>query len=507
MAKEVLFQFNQQTDRSLSTFGNNTRLINVYSNPTPNGRSEFELRSLEGSQVVTSAVPALNGQGCRGLFKTSIGPESVGNVPQIYGVFGDSLFRFNGNTPVFVGQVKNSSEFVTFAESQEQGTTNVKGFVCDGTLIYEWEIRAEDSAVASSYAEIGYIPYVNGSATEKAVPANITYYNYRLIMTCKNSNQWFYSGLNDSIFNDADWYTSEFKNDRTIKAVSNGGSIWLLNNNSLEIWTRSGDATDPFTTPMGNQHNIGLASIQGTAQLDADIYWIGNGDTSTAGIFKGTGTGNVSRISTPGIEIIINAWKYRSQTKAFAYRLNGCSFIVFTSVNDDQTIAYCVETGKWSERSTSNNGYVHYWDVIYTAIGNDGVMYFGTANSNNLCKFNSNLALDHNGYPITREYSSPIFIDNLQRFVIRQIKLDIECGTGPSYIDEPEVYLQVSRDAGKTWGERRMLQLGKRGQYKTQVRSFGFGVARDFVIRFGTSAPIPITFYQMRLTIENCGGV
>ena len=62
-------------------------------------------------------------------------------------------------------------------------------------------------------------------------------------------------------------------------------------------------------------------------------------------------------------------------------------------------------------------------------------------------------------------------------------------------------------DAGKTWGERRMLQLGKRGQYKTQVRSFNFGVGRDFVIRFGTSAPIPVTFYQMRLITEKCGGV
>lgn len=179
---------------------------------------------------------------------------------------------------------------------------------------------------------------------------------------------------------------------------------------------------------------------------------------------------------------------------------------MFTSVNDNQTIAYCVETGLWSERSTSNNGYVNYWDVAYTSIGtNDGVMYFGTVASNNLCKFDSNKAEDHNGYPITRTWSSPIFLNNLYNMILREVTLDLECGTSLSYTEQPQIFIQVSKDAGKTWAERRLYGLGKRGQYKKQIRAFGFGAGRDFVIKIGSSANIPVTFYQLRLKFEECG--
>lgn len=499
---ENLYQFDNSTGQSLSTFGVNTKLINCFVSPSvKDARSKFELRMVEGVENVLELTPD-NGTGCRALWESSTGPRSQDYKPTRYTVYGDTLFRItSANTAIKVGQLSLSTRKVSFAESQEQGSSRVWAFVCDGALIYKFDLTADDSEVASTFAQTGKMPYVNGSSVETAIPSAITYYNYRLLFACTNSNQWFYSGINDSVFDSANFYTSESSADKTKRVFGIGGNLWVFSETSYEIFARTGSTKNPFSSPFGNSGTVGLVGYDSICELDNTVFWIGSGRTANCGVYSGSANGKLTKISDNGLDNVLRDCKYLESAKGFAYRYNGVSHIVFTSAGDGLTISYEVESNSWSLRSSSKNGKQSYWDVTEAVVSYNGDCYVGSTRTNQLAKLTTDSVLDSELNPISFLWQSPIFIDNCKQFTLKQLVIDVEAGKSKSYTDEPELFLQTSRN-GESWGERRVLRLGKRGEYNKQIRQYGFGACRNLVIRIGGSPTVNTTLYQLRFLTE-----
>lgn len=499
---ENLYQFDNSTGQSLSTFGVNTKLINCFVAPSvKDARSKFELRMVEGVENVLELAPD-NGTGCRALWESSTGPRSQDYKPTRYTVYGDTLFRItSANTAIKVGQLSLSTRKVSFAESQEQGSSRVWAFVCDGALIYKFDLTADDSEVALTFAQTGKMPYVNGSSVETAIPSAITYYNYRLLFACTNSNQWFYSGINDSVFDSAKFYTSESSADKTKRVYGIGGNLWVFSETSYEIFARTGNASNPFASPFGNSGTVGLVGYDAICELDNNVFWIGSGKTANCGVYSGSASGKLMKISDTGLDNVLRTCKYLQDAKAFAYRLNGCSHVVFTSVSDGLTFSYEIEANSWSLRSSSKNGKQSYWDTSEAVISYNGDCYTGSIKTNKLSKMTVASVKDAEENPISILWQSPIFIADLKQFVLKQLVVDVESGKSKSYTEEPKLFLQVSRD-GESWGERRILELGVRGEYNKQIRQYGFGACRNLVIRIGGSPTVNTTLYQLRFLTE-----
>ena len=497
--QDTLIQFKQGASKGISTFSEDVELINQYPIFTPGGRSEAMLHPISGSVKLLDVTPN-NGSGCRGYWRSSTGPDNVG---VIYTVFGDTLYRYNRyGSMIKIGNIQNYIKNISFAENQDQSLTNNIGYICDNTKIYQWNLRASDDAVAASFREIPMLPFVNGSSNEYAIPSYITYSNYRLIMTCANSNQWYYSEINSSEFTQINFETTERSPDKTQRVIAFANNLWAFSTYTYDIFSYTGSSTDPYDSAPSATGKIGIRSVDSLATYGDYLFWLGQGESANDGLYMADAGGNISRISSPFIETILRKWNSSDTAKGFAYSENGMTFYVITSRFDNQTLVYNVETKQYHLRSTSNNGTIKYWDItgVMRGYGNDLLAF--TNDKNYLCKLNPDICIDHNNYPISREWKSNVFINNLDMFKVLELKIDCDVGTSKDPNIEPQVYLQLSWNGGYLWKDRMLKSLGKLGNYKKQVAFYGCGAGRNLVIRMGTSSSVPVNFYQLRLVAE-----
>lgn len=498
--KEQMIYFDRGMSQGLSSYSDDVQLVNYYNVATPSERSPTQLVDIAGSSIKTTITPD-SGTGCRGLWTASTGAPSVGYISTLYGVWGNTLYRINkSGTAIRIGNVNSKINIVTFAENQDQTATETRGFVCDGTTIFQWDLKAEDADVAASYTEIASLPDVLGD--DRAIAKYITYNTYRLILTAENAIQWFFTDPNDTEF--VGFESSESNPDKTVRAISFGGNIWVFSNYSYDIFSYTGSSDDPYDVASSATGKIGCTNGDTLAVHGDFMFWMGQGETANDSIYMATVGGAINEITTPGISNIIRKWDYKNNCRGFAFTERGLTFYCLTSKNDKYSLLYCVETKQWHRRSTSMNGVLNYWDVI-NVVNAYGNMYFGTNDSNRLCQFNYDSIVDHNNFPITRYWQSPIYIQALDMFKIVEMKIDIECGTVKTVGEEPQIYVQLSWDSGKTWGERMLRSLGKMGAYTHQVAIYGGGAGRNLVMRIGTSASIPVTMYQIKFVIEGAG--
>lgn len=498
--KEIMVPFLRGMSQGLSTFSDDVQLVNYFNIATPNERSPAQLLDVAGSVKYQDISPD-SGTGCRGTWVASTGAPSTGYISTLYGVWGNTLFRITNNgTRIRIGNLNSKISIVTFAENQDQTATQTRGFVCDGTTIFQWDLKAEDSDLAGTFTEIQALPEVLGS--ERAIAKYITYNTYRLILTAENAVQWFFTGPNGTEF--IGFESSESNPDKTVRAISFGGNVWVFSNYSYDIFSYTGSTNDPYDVASGATGKIGCTNGDTVAVHGDFMFWMGQGESSNDAVYMATVGGAITEVSHPGIRNIIRKWDYKNNCRGFAYSDRGMTFYVLTSKNDKHTLVYCVETKQWHRRSSSMNGALNYWDVV-NVVNCYGQMFFGTNDSNRLCKFDYEAIIDHNGYPITRYWQSPIYIEGLDMFRLSELKIDIECGTSKTVGQNPQIFVQLSWDGGKNWSERLLRDLGKAGDYTRQVAIYGCGAGRNLVMRIGTSANIPVTLYQIKMIIDTAG--
>ena len=495
-SKTVLVQFDRGHSKGLSDYTEDIELVNYYQVPST-GRSEYDLCDLHGSKTLTTATPS-QGVGGRGNFMASTGPKSRGYKSTPYTVIGNSLYRINDDNSLFlIGEVRNATGMVSFAENQSQGTDSY-GYVCDGVTVYKWLLKEESPTLT----EIDRLPLVNGSTDERAIATYISYNTYRLILTCGNSNQWYYSGLSDNNFTDTAWETTESMPDQTVRVISHASTIKAFSRYSLDIFAYTSSATDPYDVPTGGSSNIGCESGDSIAVTGDYIAWLGQSINHNGAVYLMDASGQINRISTPQQENILREWKFRSTAKGFWLNERGLTFYVLTSKEDNYTLCYCLETKMWHRRSTSKNGILSYWDVIQTImVGGKNV--FTTNNSNILGTFDERRIIDHNDYPISRYWNSQVYIDDLNEFRLDQLRVDIECGRSHAPSDVTEIYAQVKWDG--SWEERELEDIGAVGEFDKYISFYSLGMGSNMVIRIGTSATVPMTMHQLRLTITPTG--
>lgn len=504
MAKSHMIQFDQSQYKGLSNYSANVVLQNMYPVADKTGRSSFTLTPIAGSSVIAN-ITGVIGTGCRGTFRSTTGSPEDGYTGTVYAVFGNTVFRYTVRdtlVPVGTFNSSNVAGICTFAENQAQTDTDTFIYVCDQQTIYKFSAKASDSTIASTWKELGNLPHRPDSTTAYATPAYISWIDYRLIMTAKDSNAWFYTETGTDTFKETNVYFGESRNDKTQRVTEFGGNVWSFGTFSYDVFSRTNNRLNPYSSPKSATGRIGLASAESLAILDDVMLWMGSGDTGTNGVYMASKGGNIQRISDDGVEEIIRNWKYQNYTRGFAFSDKGNLFYFLTSEHDRMTLGYNITNGKWFQCGTGNTGDISYWDVANVIYGYNNEIYFGSRTQNVLCKFDRSIARDYLNRPITRLWQSPVYIDNLKNFKIKKIIVDIEAGTSLSYTDPSKIFIQLSWNGGETWMERVDKEIGVKGDYRRQIALNGGGLGRNLVMRIGSSDQVPIKMYQVRLDIE-----
>ena len=321
----------------------------------------------------------------------------------------------------------------------------------------------------------------------------------------------FFSTLNNSITIDPTYVAA--KNNYPGNIVTLGVSrrqILLLGNFKSEIWYDAGNPLFPFAELPGASIEHGCTAAYSWATEDINAYWLGQ-DLQGAGIvFKQTGY-NTVRISNHALEnAILTMIKTVGIGDAigYTYQQGGHVFYVLNFPAGNQTWVYDASIGDpnlaWHQRCwTDGNGNLNR-DRVQAAANLYGL------NVGQDWQYGTLYMLDRDTYTDTVQgvtgnisciRTFPHILagarpdGQLQEAEGKRIKFnnfvaDIEVGDVPldGTSSPGQVFLRVSLDRGKSFGEAVPMSLGTPGQYLTEPKWQVLGIGRDVVFELSYSA-------------------
>lgn len=265
----------------------------------------------------------------------------------------------------------------------------------------------------------------------------------------------------------------------------------LLGTETSEVWSDTGAALFPLERTPGGLIEQGCAAKWSPAKLDNSVFWLGRDRNGRGIAYRSNGYTPV-RISTHALENEWGSYADISDAIGFSYQEEGHSFYQLTFPTGNTTWVYDVSTKLWHQRA--------YMDA-YGVLNRDRANCYAFFNGDHLVGDYQNGKIYRMDMDLTTDDGTPIYRERAWDFADsgseddiehRKIRLDLLevlalTGDGDGSGDAPIVWLQISKDAGRTWGYQRYQKLGKLGQRKARARWRRLGHGRDVVVRVATN--------------------
>jgi len=378
---------------------------------------------------------------------------------------------FSSGSAVSRGTLQNSSGNLTIDENPFQLG------ICDGNFVYMF-----------TYATNTFV-----KVTDPDLPAagSICFLDGYFIINKVGTGQFYISALNDGTSWDAlDFATAESSPDALYRVISAVGQLWLLGTETGEIWTNTGDSAFPFERISGAKMEMGIASPYTAVAVDNSLFWLGQDRRGRGVVYRARGF-QPQRISTNAIEYALQKVADLSQITAYTYQQDGHVFYVLTGGGLETTLVYDISTQLWHERGflESNGTYgLHLGACCMFAFGK---ILLGSRLDGKLYEMSFDYK-DDDGTPIRRERIFTHISDEGKNLRYSSLDVGFEVGvgtqTGQGY--DPQAYLYISKDGGRTWSDGYPRPIGKVGKYNTKVCWRRIAVDRQMTFKLVVSDPV-----------------
>lgn len=372
-------------------------------------------------------------------------------------------------------------------------------------------------------ASSGYFPVVNNdnynlddtSACPKI--SNVTWFDNRLVMVSSENNTVFLSDVDPSRYlfgnppkpilspieattetNDYTvsfipaYYSSTASSARLHSAIAFAGSLYFLNDTSIEIWSATGNYDNPI------QHNMQNTLFYGgrSPVIIADIlYLICRDSIHNDFVVSINSAGAIKRVSNGEIE---------RQLQPKAFRLRPLSV-------RDESMVVCYNDKNYK------NGYSitkseHWWRyvnqdwhedfIVWSLLNVDGTIYSVTYHGFIAKTTDDNRCYVGGKRRIPRHIRGA-FTQFTQRKILRNV--EIICDTGVYFdlnTERPKFYLRVSFDRGLHFGPFFYRVAGAPGVNDRRMIWRNCGSGNSLMIEFGTSDDIRFQIYGLDLNIQ-----
>lgn len=299
------------------------------------------------------------------------------------------------------------------------------------------------------------------------------------------AGRFFISGLDEAgTISALDFATAETDPDRLVRVFRRKGELWLMGENTIEVWSNNGDALFPFIRLPGVAIDRGCKIGASVALLEEMVVWVA--DDGTVRAAKGY---QGERISHHGVERSISKEPDKQSISAMTITKEGHSLYVLSG--STFTWVYDHTTQLWHERESYRKPR---WRGETSVIWNDQTIV-GNFETGDL--YVSDPDYNKEGAdPIVMLMRGPIqhdFPNHIQYF---DIQLDVISGVGTeSGTDDdvdPHAMVRYSDDGGKTWSSQRRGKLGKIGETDTKLKFSRLGQSSDKgrVVEFSISAGV-----------------
>lgn len=462
--------------------------------------------------------------GLRRMNEATIGSTNIGACRAMLTCSNYRTFRVSGNKfqeILFDGSIITRGSLNTYSGAVSMAENGTLIMLVDGQD--GWIFRMTDNNFTRITDE-----FFPGNDIGTLAPTHVTYLDTYFIVNVVNTNQYYWS---------TSYYTREHDDTSTpydptqpngywdpirsgakigkpdnISALINVNNyLWLFGYNSSEIHYDSGDYNgQQFKRYQGAILNIGCRAPRSVAVLRNNVFWIGADTTGTLGVFTNDGSSPV-RISTRGIEQLIESLGDWSDCVGYCYSQSGHDFYVMQFPTGDKTLVWDMVTGSWHERTRldANTGLLHRWWGMYATSNWDKII-IGDSGTSELYVLDPKYYLNDTPLLAARNYircvkTTPILFANGCNVRYNWVQVICNQGTGLS-VDTPElvgydpkVQVAWSDDTGQVYTNERSAPIGKQGEYSKRSMILSCGMGRNRVFRIAMTDPVPFILVGLQV--------
>lgn len=359
-------------------------------------------------------------------------------------------------------------------------------------------------------------------------------------------NTFFLIGSSTVSDNSQNWYAFERASDHTIslntqfslqtkpdsaiavkRVPGRGNNVIVMGTTVCEVWTQVG-GLENYRRVQSFNIDSGCVAVATIAASEEFVCWLSQNENNAPSIFVTDGA-SVRRISSDGIDYLMQTITRPQQSTALFFRQDGHLFyqITFFNPNDNLSLIYDFTAQKFYHVSDQNLNFhparqvVYFNENTYFVSLNDASIYqMGTQ----FITYNYNLDKTILGDVIPRiRICKSIRREDSSRFRVGQFTFWIEQGTSDFYIinpdqvvcngqlitetggnfivtekdirilseagscvdvfDIPRVDMSFSKNGNQSFSNIVGRNLNPRGQYRNQIRWWRMGQANEFTIQ------------------------
>lgn len=401
--------------------------------------------------------------------------EIRGMIPfqgRLWVVSGDTLFSVTSNySPTIIGKLSTDSGPVSMAvnETQIGIVDGVNGFYYDFPTL--------------TFATITDPEFPTGAR-------RISYLKSRFLVEAPQAQTISWSAIGDvRLWDGLDFTAADGQPDNIVSHISDHQELYVFGETTTQLLVADSQGFSNNPSVFMQQ---GCAAAFSPVTIDNSIMWLGRDEMGQGVVWQARGGASPVRVSNHGIEFAIGQYSRIDDAIGYAYQQEGHLFYVLTFPTGDETWVYDVSTQGWHQRAymTPADGSLHRHRSNCHAMFN-GDHIVGDWENGKLYAFDLDNLTD-DGDAIISLRSAPVIAQNQYRMFFNSFQVDIEAGVGTAtgQGQAPRLMMRYSNDSGHSWSNRRMVTMGKTGQYSARARFNQCGAGRNRVFEISITDPV-----------------
>lgn len=374
------------------------------------------------------------------------------------------------------GSLNQSSGNITISENETQMA------ICDGVTVYIFTYSSD------VFAEV----------TDVDLPTSgtITTIDNYFIVNEVGTGKYFISALGDGTsWNALDFKSAESSPDKILRVFNGIGELWCFGENTTELFSNTGASDFPFEKVSNGDFDIGILAPHSAQAIGRSVFWLGQDAYGRGTVYETTSI-NPKPISTPAIDILIQATPNPEDIVSWVYQEKGFTFYVLTGGGLETSIVYNVTNQLWHERAFNNldgDFEPHRGQCCVFAFGKQ---ILGDRVNGNLYTMDMDIYSD-NGDDIVRERIYKHLYQEGDRLRYNALEVGVESGVGlPSgQGSNPKLALSLSKDDGRTYSNSYTVEIGKTGEYFETARWRELGVTENMTFKLRFSDQVKVAWF------------
>jgi len=407
----------------------------------------------------------------------------------VYFVSRDTFYRMSNNgTLVSKGTVNTTGGNVVLSDNGDyDGSIADEIIIVDGTDGYIFNITADTLTALTRTGDSAGFPVCEW----------VVFLNGRFIAGEAGTGRIFWSSLYEGTKWDALAFATAEKNPDDISMGKEiNGLLWLFGEKYIEVWGVTTSADLPFSPIGGAGGSVGLAAKWSVAKRGQALRFIGTDEDGNLSFYETQGY-QLADASDTWLDYQLNQLTDYADATAFSYSLEGHTFYYISFETD--LVTYGVGANNlWFKVSTNKSRHIGKFHVYFNK--KHLVSDYSTGK---IYELKSDAYTD-NGAKIQRIATGQHIHGDQAMMFINALQVEFEGGTAltSGQGSDPVAYLDLSKDGGHTYGNKKAKNLGKQGKYNTRAIWRGLGQCRDLVPRLTIDEPIKIVIMGLWSDIE-----